>query len=63
MTHESHEPDTIVPSGLVANVQTFAVWPTSEYAGSVEGEPRTKTLIMASWPAVTTYPEPNVRRS
>jgi len=63
MTYASHEPDTIEPSALVAKAQTFAVWPTSEYAGSAEGEPRIKTLIIASWPPAMTYPEPNVRRS
>ena len=52
----------MVPSALVAKAQIFEVWPSSEYEGSVEGEPRTKTLIIASWPPVMTYPELNVKR-
>jgi len=63
MTYASHEPDTMVPSALVAKAQIFEVWPSSEYEGSAEGDPRTKILIIPSWPPVMTYPEPKVRKS
>lgn len=48
MTYLSHDPEMIVPAGVVSSVQMFSVCPIREKSGSSLGWARLKTLMTAS---------------
>lgn len=56
VTYLSHDPDIILPSTLACKAHTLSVWPSREYLGSSLLPSRAQTLIIASWPPVTTNP-------